>query len=211
MKAIPFIAVALAVASCCRAQNWEAGAAGGFGYYRNATITNASGSAGAGFDNRFALGAVLGQDLYEYLGGEVRYTYRDSDLKLFQGSQKVNMDGDSNALHYDMLFYARRRGSRIRPYAAAGGGILLFRGTGKEYVSQPFSDFALLTKANEVKPLISVGGGIKYAVSSKILIRVDFRDYITPFPENLFVTTPGAKIHGWLQDFVPLAGVSFVF
>jgi hypothetical protein len=68
-----------------------------------------------------------------------------------------------------------------------------------------------LTKANEVKPRLSVGGGVQMRLTTHILVRVDFRDYISPFPEELFVTAQGAKIHGWLHDFVPLGGISRVF
>jgi outer membrane protein with beta-barrel domain len=205
--------VTLAFAPVCLAQEpeWEVGGAGGFGFYRNATINNPSGSANAGIDNRFAAGVVIGQDLYQHFSGEVRYTFRDGDLKLSQGSQKVNMDGDSHAIHYDMLFHLLPKSSRIRPFAAAGAGIKFFRATGKEYASQPLADFALLTKTEEAKPLISVGGGVKYVLNANTAIRFDFRDYITPFPEKLFVPPNGTKIRGWLNDFVPLVGVSFVF
>ena len=52
--------VALALASACMAQEheWEVGGAGGFGFMRNATINSPTGSASAGFDNRFAAGVV---------------------------------------------------------------------------------------------------------------------------------------------------------
>ena len=56
-----------------------------------------------------------------------------------------------------------------------------------------------------------MGGGVKVSVTTHATVRVDFRDYISPFPEHLFVTAPGAKIHGWLNDFVPLVGVSYMF
>jgi hypothetical protein len=205
--------LALAGACACPGQDrgWELGAAGGFGLVQDATIRNPSGSVTAGIDNRFAAGAVAGQDLYERLSGELRYTFRDDDLVLKSGGRKANMDGDSHLIHYDLLFHARGRNSRIRPYAAAGSGIRLFRGTGREDVNQPFRNFAFLTKASEVKPLISVGGGVKATVTRHVLIRLDFRDYASPFPEELFVVAPGAKIHGWVHDFVPLAGVSWVF
>jgi hypothetical protein len=207
------VCVAMALASACMAQEheWEVGAAGGFGFIRNATINNPTGSASAGFDNRFAAGVVIGQELYQHFGGELRYTFRDNDLVLKGTGQKVNMDGDSHLVHYDLLFHAMGKTSRIRPFAAAGGGIRLFGGTGHEYANQPFGDFALLTKTTQVKALISVGGGVKVSLTSHATVRVDFRDYISPFPEKLFVTTPGAKIHGWLNDFVPLVGVSYVF
>jgi hypothetical protein len=206
-------AIALALSSACMAQvnGWEVGGAVGFGVMRNASIDNATGSATAGLDNRFVAGAVVGEDLYQHFSGELRYVFRDDDLVLKSGGQKVNMDGDSHLIHYDVLFHPTTKEARIRPFFAAGAGIRLFRGTGQEYVNQPFSDFALLTKTNEVKPLISVGGGVKAKLTDHTLIRVDFREYISPFPEELFATAPGAKIHGWLFDSVPMAGVSFVF
>jgi hypothetical protein len=209
--AICCVTMGLMLASTCRAQEWEVGGAFGFGAMKNATIDNSSGSVTAGFDNRFAAGAVIGQDLYQHISGELRYTFRDNDLVLKNGAQKVNMDGDSHLVHYDLLFHVLGKSSRIRPYAAAGAGIRLFHATGREYANQPLSEFAFLTMTNEVKPLISVGAGLKAKVTDRTMIRLDFREYISPFPENLFVTAPGAKIHGWLYDSVPLAGVSFVF
>jgi hypothetical protein len=206
-------AIALGLSSACVAQQrgWEVGGAVGFGIMRNTTIDNASGSATAGVDNRFVAGAVVGQDLYRHFSGELRYDFRDGDLVLKSGGQKVNMGGDSHLIHYDILFHPTNKEARIRPFVAAGGGIRLFRATGQEYANQPFSDFALLTNTNEVKPLISVGGGVKAKLTDHTAIRVDFREYISPFPEELFATAPGAKIRGWLFDSVPMAGVSFVF
>ena len=212
MRAASICCIAAGLAAvCARAQEWEVGGAGGFGTYKNATVTNPTGSATAGFDNRFAVGGVVGQDLYEHLSGEIRYTYRDNDLLLSRGAQKVNMDGDTHSVHYDLLFHPTRKGSRVRPFAALGGGARVFRGTGKEYVDQPLGGLALLTKTSDLKALISIGGGVKVSISNHAIIRVDFRDYLSPFPMKLFVTSPGSRIHGWLQDFVPLAGVSFVF
>ncbi len=207
------VPLALLLASGCAAQErqWEVGAAAGFGIMRNATISNLSGSASAGVDDRFAAGVVFGQDLYQHLGGEVRYTFRDDDLVLKSGGSKVNMDGESHLVQYDMLFHATGKSSRIRPYAAAGGGIRWFLGTGHEYVNQPLGNFALLTKTDEVKPLLSVGGGVRVRVGGRMDIRLDFRDYISPFPQRLFATAPGARIHGWLNDLVPFAGVSWLF
>lgn len=205
--------VCLAPAHTCRGQDhgWEIGAAGGFGLVQNATIRNSTGSVTAGIDDRFAVSGVAGQDLYEHLSGELRYVLRDDDLVLKAGGAKANMDGESHLVHYDLLFHARGRTARIRPYAAAGAGIRLFRGTGKEDLNQPFRDFAFITKANEVKPLISAGGGVKITLTKRLSVRLDVRDYISPFPEELFVPAAGAKIRGWLHDFVPMAGISLRF
>jgi len=57
----------------------------------------------------------------------------------------------------------------------------------------------------------SVFSGEQELSMRTILVRVDFRDCISPFPEELFVTAQGAKIQGWLHDFVPLGGISWVF
>src|SRR5689334_4776620 len=215
MRLIPaycaLFALSLASAGVAQERQWEVGGAAGFGIMRNASISNSSGGASVGMDNRFAASVVIGQDLYQHLSGEVRYTFRDDDLVLKSGGSKVNMDGASHLVQYDILLHALRKGSRIRPYAAAGAGIRWFFGTGHEYLNQPLGNFALLTKTDEAKPLLSVGGGVKVRVSACMDIRLDFRDYVSPFPEKLFVAAPGAKINGWLNDFVPLAGISWVF
>jgi len=205
--------ISLGLAAACTAQErgWEVGGAIGFGVMHDASITNGSGSAGAGFDNRFVAGAVLGQDLYRHFSGELRYVYREDDLVLKTGGQKATTSGDSHLVHYDILFHPTTKESRVRPFLAAGAGIRYFRGTGEGDASQPLSNFAYLTNTNEVKPLISVGGGVKARLTEHTSFRFDFREYISPFPEALFATAPGAKIQGWLFDSVPTAGVSFIF
>ena len=55
------IAASLA-AVCARAQEWEVGGAGGFGAYKNATVTSPTGSATVGFDNRFAHGFPVAEN-----------------------------------------------------------------------------------------------------------------------------------------------------
>lgn len=193
------------------AQNWEIGGVGGFGFPRNQTVTNATGTAKAGFENGAAVGAIGGQNLYRYLSGEMRYTYRFGDLKVSSGGEKANFAAQTHAIHYDLLFFAKPRGAKIRPFVAGGGGIKFFRGTGKEKADQSLIDFVALTKTHDVKGLISVGGGVKASLSERTLLRVEFRDYITPFPKNVIAPVPGAKISGWLHDFVPMVGLTFAF
>ena len=197
--------------SCCFAQSWSIGAAGGFGFYHDATISNASGSASAGFGPRFAAGAVVGEDVAEYFGGELRYTFRDGDSELRFGGRQANLDAAAHALHFDFLAYATRRHARLRPFLAGGAGIKRYMATGQVDPVRPLRSFALLAHANEVKSLVSFGGGVKALLGDHWLVRVDFRDYATPFPENVIVPAPGAKIHGWLHDFVPLLGVDWTF
>jgi hypothetical protein len=197
--------------SSCFAQSWSIGAAGGFGFYRDATITNPAGSASAGFGPRFAAGGVLGEDVSEHFGGELRYTFRDGDSELRFNGREANLDAEAHALHFDFLAYATRRHARLRPFLAGGAGIKRYTATGPVDPSQPLASFATLAHADEVKALVSFGGGVKVLLSDHWLVRVDFRDYATPFPENVIAPAPGAKIHGWLHDFVPLLGVDWTF
>ncbi len=195
----------------CYAQGWSIGGAGGFGFYKDATITNAIGSAKAGFGPRVALGGVLGQDMAEYFGGELRYTFRDGDTELKSGGREANMDAAAHALHYDFLVYATNRRARLRPFGAVGGGIKYYDATGREDPLQPLSDFAFLTHAHQVEGLVSFGGGVKFSLTEHWLVRLDFRDYLTPFPNKLIAPAPSAKIHGWLHDFVETVGVDWRF
>ena len=208
----PILMAPIFLACSCFGQSWSLGGAAGFGFYHDAGITNGtSSSAKAGFGPRVAASAVLGQDLGDRFGGELRYTFRDGDSELKSGGQQVNMDAEAHAVHYDFLLYGTPRHNKLRPYVAAGGGIKRYMATGVEYPAQPLSNFAFLTHANEVEGMLSAGGGLKYAISEHWLVRVDFRYYLTPFPDKLFVPAAGAKINGWLHDFVPLAGVDWTF
>jgi len=212
-RSVVVFSVGLTLIFCAAgtAAEWEIGGAGGVGVYHSASVTNATGSADLGFATAAAGCVVIGENLYEHISGEFRWTYRVDDLKLKSGGQEATMDGRSHALHYDFLFQAGHRESKIRPFAAAGAGIKVYQGVGKEKPFQPLSSFALLTKTDQWEPLISFGGGAKFLVSNHVMLRVDVRDYVTPTPDRLFTPVAGAKIKGWLHDFVPLFGVSFVF
>jgi hypothetical protein len=206
------LGLVLVFSYACLAQNhWEIGAAGGGGVYHNASVSAGAGSADIGFATQWAGGVVIGENLYQRLGGEFRYTFRDGDLRLKTGGQQAAMEGRAHALHYDLLLHATHREAKVRPFGAIGGGIKVYQGTGKEAAFQPLSGFALLTKTDQVEPLLSFGGGVKVSIARHAIVRVDVRDYVTPTPERLFAPARGGKIHGWLHDFVPLVGVSAVF
>jgi hypothetical protein len=111
-------------------------------------------------------------------------------------------------IHYDVLVHVKPAGSRIRLFLAAGAGARVFRGTGREAAYQPLQQFALLTKTQEAKPLVSLGAGVKAAVSPRLVLRVEFRDYISPFPTQVITPAIGSKLGGWLHDIVPFIGVA---
>jgi hypothetical protein len=201
----------LMAAAVAAAQEWELGVSGGFGFLRNPAVTTAAGSGTAGFKDGLAFGAVAGNDMYDHLSGEMRYQYRFSNLKVTGGGQQAGFNGETHVIHYDLLFHTAPREARVRPFLAGGGGIKVYRGTGTEAAYQPASKFALLTKTQELRPLISLGGGTKVALTDSLVLRMEFRDYITPFPSQVVTPAPGARIQGWLHDLVPTVGISIRF
>jgi hypothetical protein len=192
-------------------QTWEFGGSAGYGLYHNVNVSAGGTTGSAGFGSGVAFGALLGNQINRWVGGEARYTYRADDLQVSSGGVKAQAGAQSHALHYDVLIHATSKESGVRPFLAVGAGVKLYRGTGVEPVFQPLSNLVVLTHTNEAQPLISVGGGVKVSMSHRTLLRLDFRDYATPVPTSLLATQPGSKISGWIHDFVLLVGVSAVF
>lgn len=200
----------LAIGSCA-AQVWEVGGAAGYSFYKNGTLKTPAGEGSAGFRHGVAFGAVLGNDLYEYVGGEFRYTRVDNTVKLSLGGQEARFGGESHAFHYDFLVHGASREAVVRPFLAAGGGAKFYRGTGQERAIQPLMQYAVLTRTDDWQPLVSFGGGVKVRVAENVLVRFDFRDYATPFPKGLITPMGGSSVGGWMHNLVPLVGISAIF
>jgi hypothetical protein len=208
---MPRILFLLIPLPCMLAQNWEVGGTAGYGLYPGVTVTNGTASGSTGFASGVALGGLFGNQINRLVSGEVRYTYRSDDLQVSSGSTKAKAAAQSHAIHYDVLIHGASEESRVRPFLAAGAGVKLFRGTGAEPPFQPLSNLVVLSHTNETRPLISVGGGMKFSMSRRSLLRLDVRDYLTPVPNKLLATPPGSRISGWMHDFVVMVGVSTVF
>src|SRR5262249_47369423 len=153
----------------------------------------------------------VGQNLYKHLSGELHYTYLQSNQKLTSGGTEVTFAGQSHAIHYDLVLHTSSRRSRVQAFVAAGGGMRVFRGTGKEAAYQPLNQFALLSRTQVLKPMASVGGGLKFSVTRNVWLRTEFPDYIPAFPKDLIAPAPGAKVSGLLHDFIPMVGLSITF
>jgi hypothetical protein len=210
VRALGILVVGVSATLTCAGQEWEIGAGAGYGLYRNGSVYAGDNKATAGIRNRFALSGVLGQDRFEYFSGEIRYLYQDGDPFLSARGAKTNIQGQSHAIHYDVLAHVRPRHSRIRPYLAAGLGAKWYVVSGPANPSQPLGDIAQLASVTELKPLLTAGGGVKLRFGA-VLIRLEFRDYITPFPKKVIAPVPFATARGLLQQFTPLAGVSYSF
>ncbi len=206
-------ALAVTISFVCQAQPWELGAIGGYGWYHDSSITNGLGSAQAGIPARAAFGVTLTENMYNHVGGEIRYLFRFGGPELKSSGIEANLDGHTNLVTYDFLFYTSSKESGIRPYIAAGAGIKVYTGLGSRFLdlNQPLANLTLLRPVNQVEPAISLGGGMKFRMPKRTQLRVDFRVYMTPLPDQLFRPTGPSVISGWLYDFVPLAGISYVF
>ena len=203
--------VALALSVSCLGQEWEVGAAGGYGWSSNPSIVSSAGSIQSGFAPKGAIGVVFGQNMYEYLGGEVRYLFQFGGPRLQWQGNDLSATGYSNLITYDLLFHLTNRESKFRPYVAGGAGVKIYTGGELRFASQPFPGSAVLVPNNQVEAAISVGAGLKYRVSRHALLRLDFRTYMTPFPDQILRPTGLSQVHGWIYSFVPLGGVSFIF
>ena len=213
MKLIRVLTAAgvLALAPAAVAQKWEIGGGVGASFYPANTITNGSASASLDTQNGLAGSVWLANTAVGHWGGEVRLDYSRGDLQLSSGNTKAAFNSEAYAMHYDFQWYPIQSESRIRPYVTAGAGIKYYRGIGNEVEFQPLSQFALLSKTNQLKPMLSVGGGVKFRVTDRFGVRVEVHDYLTTFPDNMVVPNAGSKISGWMQSIVPMVGVSYLF
>ena len=183
----------------------------GYGWYRGIRVNGPGAEAQAGIRNRFTASAVVTEDLYEQISGEVRYVYHDGDPYLTLGARTANMQGQSHSFTYDTLFHLRGREQRFRPFAAAGIGAKYFRATGPAPGVQPAPAFAMLVEESQFKLLVSVGAGVSYRFANHLIVRADFRDYISPVPRKLFSPAANASVRGLMHQFTPMVGFGFWF
>ena len=202
----------LALMPTAFSQKWEVGGGAGGGFYTSQSITNvAAGNADAKIATGPAAGVWLGYSGGSRWGGEVRYGVQTGDFTLESGNLKASFGSATHTMHYDFQYHFRSTEDAIRPYVAFGAGVKLYQGTGTEVAAQPLSRIALLTKTTELRPVASFGFGVKAKLSSNWLLRAEIHDYLSPFPTKVFTLNTGSKVGGWLNDIVPLVGLSYIF
>lgn len=212
MRVAMYIVMAASTLSpLCLAQEWELGAAGGYGFYVNPTITGYSGSVEPGFAPKGVIGVAFGQNMYEHVGGEIRWLYQYGGPQLKSDGTVISSTGHTNLVTYDVLFHTSGREANLRPYFAAGAGIKVYTGSELRLLGPPLAGPALLLRATQVEPAISAGAGLKYRVSHRVLVRLDFRTYFSPLPDEIFRPVGQARVRGWVYNFVPLGGISLIF
>jgi opacity protein-like surface antigen len=204
-------AVMVLTAAALPAQDWELGANIGYGIYRNGSIFAPGGDATAGIRNRFAAGATFCEDLYEHLSGEFRWEYQDGHPFLTSGGMFKDIQGQSHTLTYELLFHFRPRERKLRPFIAAGVGAKGYIIVGPPPNPQPFPTIASLNNVDEWKFVASLGGGVKYRLAQHVIVRADFRDYLTQFPKRQIAPAANGTARGIFQQFTPMFDVSYVF
>jgi opacity protein-like surface antigen len=193
------------------AQPYEVGATVGYGIYHDGTIFSAAGTADAGIRNRFAAGIVLGDDFSKYVSTEFDYLYHDGHPFLQAPGVKSDIQGNSDALTIQLLFHFKPREHRWRPFLAGGVGAKEYVIAGPAPFPQPIPDIASLTTNDVWKVVFTAGGGIKYRLMPHMLLRAEFRDYITTFPRQEIVPAPHNTARGIFEQFTPLFGVSYTW
>jgi len=212
MKTLGLTLVLAAAAVNCPAQQWELGGVGGGSFLNTTSVSSPAGAATAGFQAGFVGGAFFGQNLYPHLTGEVRYEYFQSNLKISAGNTSATFDGKAHAVHYDLIIHTERKNSPVQYFAAIGGGMKIFVGTGAETPYQATEAYGLMTKTHQVKPMVSVGGGFTYRLSPRLYLRTEVRDFISPFPTSVIAPpNSNVKYGSILNNLVPMVGLDYIF
>ncbi|HEY1219159.1 MAG: hypothetical protein ABSE42_08855 [Bryobacteraceae bacterium] len=217
MKTIGKTLLFLAFGFGAFAQQWEVGGIGGVGFLDTVHVTTTSaGSATAGFAAGAVAGAFFGQNLNAHWSGEIRYEFFDSGLKLSGAGSSATFSGMAHAIHYDLIYHTNHKGSPVQFFVAVGGGMKIFDGTGSQEAFQPLSQFGYFTQTHQLKPMLSVGGGISYKLSERLYLRTEVRDFISAFPTNVIAPPeepPGQQVtySKVLQNLVPMVGITYVF
>ncbi len=206
-----YLAVLLFALAARGQGTWEVGASIGYGFYHNGTIFSPGQTVQAGIRNRFAAGFVLGEDSWDYISGEFQYLYHDGHPFLQGNGVKTDIQGQSHAFTYNMLFHLTDRDHRIRPFAEAGAGGKDFVIAGPAPSPQPIPTIATLNTNDVWKVVYVAGAGVKLRLQRHLLVRAEFRDYISSFPKSQIAPAQGNTARGIFQQFTPLFTVSYSF
>src|SRR6516162_10012081 len=64
--------------------------------------------------------------------------------------------------------------------------------------------FKTTRNKGKVQLFAAVGGGVRFALTKKVFLRAEVRDYITAFPEEIITPPAGMKYGKLLHDLVPM-------
>jgi hypothetical protein len=198
-------------AAILHAEQWELGGAAGFALTRDVTIERAGASAKAGLAKMATASFYVSHRERRLFGGDFWYTFRPGDLQLKSGSTKIGFNSVSHLVHYDITIHPSRGNKKFDPYFAAGGGIRVIRGTGRESAFQGLNNLAVLSRTQEILPLLSVAAGVRAQLSKHASIRFEIRDNLSSFPGKVIFVNRQATSGNWLHDLTPQVGFGVTF
>jgi hypothetical protein len=212
MKTLSLTLLLAAAALNSPAQQWEFGGLGGGSFLNTTSVSSPQGSATAGFKPGFVAGAFLGQNLYHHISGEIRYEFFQTDMQIKAGGTTGTFGAMAHAVHYDIRIHTERKESPVQFFAAFGGGMKIYQGTGQEAAFQSTMNYGYMTRTHQVKPMVSLGAGLTYRLSPRLFLRAELRDFLTPFPTAV-ITPPSSSVKygSILNDLVPLVGLDYIF
>ncbi len=163
-----------------------------------------------GFESSYILGARVTENLGQYVGGELSYSFSNQPLVLRHISPNVpllEVDHNIHQISYGGVFYPLRRNNRIYPFGSAGAGASFFQIPSDSENRAPQSSVNL---KDHWKFAAHFGGGVKIKITDKWGIHIDFQDQITGVPDYglppeapvtqgtaRLVLLPDGMLHNW--------------
>ncbi len=144
---------------------------------------------GRGYDltNRPTFGIRIGEDLWRKFGFEQTLAWNPTKLKLLGPGPQPDLGARNFRLSFDGLYHFTPRGSRFRPFIAAGLGFGRFNLTDDAQTLARATYPGALPDA-QVLTQYNYGGGLKYRLSERISLRADARGLSSHNPTFGFPT-----------------------
>ncbi len=109
----------------------------------------------------------------DFISHDLSFSYSRANVQVnLPGQNLFDQSTSIGQGMYNMLLHATPDGSRIRPYVAGGGGLVMFYPPGAGFTSG----------VNTVRPGLNYGAGVRVQVNERWHARADFRQTIAPNP-----------------------------
>lgn len=141
---------------------------------------------------------------HKHFSHEIGFTWNSSkfrvDLQTPISLDVIKQNADIRQFNYSLLYHFRPNGKRLRPYLAGGAGMQIVRLTeahaeGNRYLKLAFRELNVFYAAfrfSQDPPLegggifqgtLNYGGGVKYHINKRIVLRADFRETLSGQPD----------------------------
>ena len=142
---------------------------------------------------------------HKHFSHELGFTLNQTELSvdmisLQQPPERIKGPADIRQFHYALLAHLRPNGARFRPYGAIGGGMQVIRlkeavESGNALLKFAFKEANALVSAftfgstppleggGIFQPTLHYGGGVKYHLTRRLVLRADFRETLSAQPD----------------------------